>query len=62
MIKTEDPIRDYTRWDEEQFEKEQQLPVCCECGKRISDEFYYEIAGRVHCENCVEAAKKYNDL
>ena len=62
MLKTGNPVHDFNQWDEEQYIKAQGLPVCYGCGERIFGEFYYEIADHVYCEDCIEAAKKYNNL
>ena len=28
-------------------------PVCDMCGKRITDDYYYEIGGDILCEDCM---------
>lgn len=61
MLKTGNPIRDFNRWDEYMWKMAQRLPICYECGERIYDESYYIIADHAYCEECVEAARKYND-
>ena len=62
MIYTDDPARDFDRWDAEQEQLREKLPVCDDCGKRINDDFYWEFDGEVLCENCVNRRyRKYTD-
>lgn len=61
---TDDPARDFDRWDMEQARLEARLPVCenPKCKKRINDDFYWEIDGEILCEQCVnERYRKYTD-
>lgn len=37
----------------------ERLPICCECGQRIEDEFCYEINDEILCETCMEQYKKF---
>lgn len=52
MIWTNDPERDFARWDAEQAEKEKELPVCDYCGQCCQHE-YYEIHGNIICDDCI---------
>ena len=53
MYRTNDPDRDFDRWDAEQESALELLPVCCECGERIQDDFCYQINDEVICEECL---------
>lgn len=52
---TDDPERDFDRWDMEQARREARLPVCenPKCKKRIHDDIFFEIDGEILCEKCV---------
>lgn len=43
----------YDRRDEEQAEYEERLPHCEFCGEPIYEK-YYEIEGKIVCEDCLE--------
>lgn len=58
MPYTDNPVADYDRHCSEQ-EKElknllERLPSCCECGKKITDDFCYEINDEFVCESCLD--------
>lgn len=52
MIWTDDPLRDFDRYESERFLWEQSRPVCTDCGDPITDEYMYEFHGQYYCENC----------
>ena len=54
---TDDPLRDFNRYEMEQFLYEQSRPICDECGEHIMDEYYWEFHGLKFCERCVEDHK-----
>lgn len=58
MIWTNDPERDFARWDAEQAEKEAELPVCDFCGQ-YCQHAYYEILGNIICYDCIDDFKHY---
>ena len=62
MVRTGDALRDFNRWDEEQWEKEQKLPICVCCGERIFDEYAYRIAEDLYCEKCIENSLEYIEV
>lgn len=33
--------------------KEEKLPICDYCGKRINDDYVYDIDGDIVCEDCL---------
>ena len=49
-----DPDVDFTRRDREQTEQMGRLRRCCDCGKAIQDDYYFEIYGDIYCEKCME--------
>lgn len=52
-MRTDDPIADFLRWDEEQNQQLERLPVCADCGERIQDEHLYLINDEVICHDCL---------
>lgn len=53
MFYSDDPVRDFDRYDMAQAQKEAKCPECDKCGKHITDDFYYEIGGEILCEDCM---------
>lgn len=53
MFYSDDPVRDFDRYDMVQARRETRLPVCDKCKKRIYDDIYFEIEGEILCEKCV---------
>lgn len=51
---TDDPVRDYDRYQEEQDEYNEKLPVCSMCDKHITDDHLYDINDEVICEKCLK--------
>lgn len=61
IIPTDDPYRDFDRWEAEQEKWLQSRPVCEYCGEHIQDEHYYYI-DKIVCEECLnENHKRYID-
>ena len=55
MYFTNDPLRDFERYEAEQAEKTERLPVCEICGEHIQDEYGYcvdSIFCVLHISNC----------
>lgn len=57
MIRTDDPLRDYMRWEDEEYLKELARPICCECGEHILGEYVWDFHGCYYCESCVNDHK-----
>lgn len=53
-IRTDDPVKDYDRYAEEQEKKLQKMPVCSYCDSHIQDEYLYEINDELICEECLK--------
>ena len=53
FFRSDDPLRDFDRYDMAMAQREARLPVCDKCGKRIHDEIYFDINGDVFCEDCM---------
>ena len=53
MMWTDDPHKDFARWDAEQEEALERLPKCCECGEPIVDDYCYYINDEYICEDCL---------
>ncbi len=46
----------YDMWLAHEAEQErllERLPVCRRCGKRIQEEHYFYLEGRIYCEDCM---------
>ena len=52
MYYTDDPERDFLRYDRERQEEEDELPHCDYCGEAIY-EHYYLINDDIVCEECL---------
>lgn len=59
MVRTDDPVRDYERYDAEQYKLEQKLPICPLCGERIYTERAVKLDGVYICDDCIEDSKEY---
>ena len=55
MYYTDDPIRDFERWDRERERRLEFLPVCVDCGHHIQADYFYEINGEPICPACMES-------
>lgn len=53
-IRTDDPVKDYDRYAEDQDKLLQKMPVCSYCDKHIQDDCLYEINDEVICEECLK--------
>lgn len=55
MYLTDDPAADFDRYDREQQQQLERLPVCEGegCGERIQDDLYFDIDGEILCEKCM---------
>ena len=53
MFRTDDPLRDFDRYDAEMAAREAMLPQCEVCGEHINDDIYFEIDGEILCEKCM---------
>lgn len=51
---SDDPVRDFDRYDAYQAQLETRLPVCERCGKPINDDRYFEINNELLCEKCMD--------
>ena len=56
MFYSDDPARDFDRYDMEQERRRARLPVCEEkkCRRVIDDEDYYDVDGELLCEKCMK--------
>ena len=53
IFRTDNPDRDFDRWDRQREKALAKLPRCSECDKPIQDDFCYEINGELICEECL---------
>ena len=54
MPYTDDPIRDFLRHDARMEKALERLPVCCECGETIQEDYLYVINDEPVCESCLK--------
>lgn len=54
MFRSDNPIRDFERYDAEQQRKLDRLPKCAYCGEPIQDEKCYRINGDLVHTDCAE--------
>lgn len=52
--RTDDPIADFNRYEEERQAKLEKLPKCDECGEYIQDDCLYEFNDTLICEECLK--------
>jgi len=57
-----DPLDDFEAHDREQQQELDRLPVCDgkRCGKRIDEDYYFEIDGEILCEACMISRYRRN--
>lgn len=53
MYRTDDPLADFDRWEQEKEEMAEDLPECDYCGRTIEDHYYF-INSEVLCEVCMD--------
>jgi formylmethanofuran dehydrogenase subunit E len=53
MLRTDDPVADYDRYDAQVQSELDRLPKCSECGNPIQDEECYEFNDELICEGCL---------
>ena len=58
MFYSDDPLRDFDRWDAEQQKALEELPVCADCDNPIQDESAFYINGDWICEDCMDAYRR----
>ena len=51
---TDDPVKDYDRYSQEQEDYNEKLPVCSFCTNHIQGDYYYEINDEIICEGCLK--------
>lgn len=52
---TDNPARDFNRWDAAQEKRLAKLPLCADCGEPIQDDCYYQINDEAICLSCIKA-------
>lgn len=59
MYWTDDPIRDFDRWEAERERRLESRPVCDCCGERIQTEKIFSYGNIILCEDCVDDNMNY---
>lgn len=54
MYFTDEPLRDFERYDAEQQDMLFKLPKCSECGEHIQSDELYEFNDEFICPECLE--------
>lgn len=50
---SDDPNRDFLRWDADRERRLSNRPVCTSCQERIQDDYFYDVSGEAWCEDCL---------
>ena len=58
---TDNPLRDFALWSDDQEEWLNNRPECSECGQHIQDDYLYRIDGNIYCQNCIDQSIEYID-
>lgn len=59
---SDDPVRDFERWDAEQSEWLEKLPKCAHCDHAIQDERLMSIDGELYHIDCaIEAFSEWTE-
>lgn len=53
---SDDPVRDFERWDDERNKWLEMLPKCAHCGHEIQDERLLNINGELYHTDCADEA------
>lgn len=53
MYYSNDPVRDFERYDAEQTREIESLPVCEYCDQHIQDDYAFRINDEIICERCL---------
>ena len=54
FFRSDNPDRDFDRWEAHQERRLRHLPKCDYCGEPIQDEHYFEIHEEIICESCLD--------
>ncbi len=54
MYYTDNPIRDFHRYDSDMEDELEKYPCCDHCGERITDDKLYDVCGEILCEECMK--------
>ena len=61
MFYSDDPARDFDRWDQELERRRARRPICSECSEHIMDETAYCKDGVWTCDKCIENHRTWID-
>lgn len=61
MYRTDDPLKDFDRYDAEQERRIEKLPRCSQCDSPIQDDYAYYINGEWICDECLEQFRREVD-
>ena len=59
MFRYPDPLDDHKAWEAELARLEEQVPVCCECGNPVMEDFCFELnEDKQICAECLDEHHK----
>lgn len=61
IMRSDDPVIDAMRNDEENEVWLAELPVCSVCGEPIQDDCFYNVFDSIVCESCINDMREYVD-
>ena len=59
VYRTDDPISDFNRHQEDMDRQLEERPRCSQCDEPIQEDFCFEINGEAICIGCMENFRKY---
>ena len=60
FFRTDDPLRDFDRYDALMADREAKLPHCEKCGEPIDEDDYFYINDEILCEKCMRNEYAYS--
>ena len=54
MYYSDDPVRDFERYDAQRERELARRPKCCECDEHIQEDYCFEIDGELVCIHCLK--------
>lgn len=58
MFYSDDPVKDFERYDARLTQMLERLPVCADCGEHIQDEEAFYINDEWLCNDCIDSYKR----
>ena len=55
MYRTDDPLADFDRYEQDREAELEKLPECAYCGEKITDAYAFHIDGEWYHKDCFES-------